>query len=135
MFEALALTGTIPEIRWSHGDDLCDCPLQNIAESTNPYTAATMRIRLCCIYKRMSEDPRYADLIQMIPAYYDENSDLFETEPMEWNVEDSDMPGYLWYRQVAAQSGRPLEEVRDRLQHLKPPKAVPKGTGVRLSSE
>jgi hypothetical protein len=59
---------------------------------------------------------------------------------MEWNSEDQGMPRALWYRQVATQNGRPLAGVRERLQHLDPPKAVKtdetrttKGFSVKLN--
>jgi hypothetical protein len=123
-------TVTIPEVRWVHGDDLCDCAFQRIGEWTNPYLARTLRVRMCCIWADLYE--QYPEFVQEVPAYYDENRDLFETEPMDWNAEDWDMPRYLWYRQVAAQSGRPLAEVRERLQYLEPPKRVPEGTGIKI---
>lgn len=115
------LGGEIPEIRWIHGDDLCDCTFQRIGEWTNPYIARTMRVRLCCIWSELYK--QYPEHVQEIGAYYDENEDRFETEPMEWNGE-SDMPPALWHRQLAVMRREPIEKIRHKFEGLEPPKGV-----------
>ena len=101
MLEALLLTGEIPEIRWEHGDDLCDCTFQRIGYWTNPYLARTTEIRICCVWKVMVEqNPEIAALVREIPAFDDYNKDRWVTEPAPWDSEDGDMPRALWHRQL-----------------------------------
>lgn len=107
-FDALAMD-TLPEIRWVHGDDLCDCTFQRIGEWTNPYIARTLRIRFCCVWAELLKD--YPDLVQEIPGFYNENTDEFETDPWAWNGE-GEMPRAIWYRQIQTVTGLPLDEVR-----------------------
>jgi hypothetical protein len=126
----MLMAGTIPEIQWVHGDDLCNCTFQRIGEWTNPYLARTLRVRMCCIWADLYR--QYPEFVQEIPAYYDENRDLFETESMEWNVEDADMPVHLWHRQIATLTGLSLPEVRDKFAGVPPPDAVPEGTGIKI---
>lgn len=123
----------LPEIRWVHGDDLCDCTFQRIGEWTNPYLARTLRIRFCCVWERLAE--QHPDLFQYIPAFYDENRDEFVTVPQEWNAEDADMPRALWYRQIQALTGESLDAIRARHDGQQPPMRVPPGTGIRLHQE
>ncbi len=120
----------LPEVRWVHGDDLCDCTFQRIGEWTNPYLARTLRIRLCCVWKVLAE--QYPEHVQEIPGFYDENRDEFVTVPMEWNAEDADMPRALWYRQIQAQTGVSLDYIRREYDGQEPPTRVPLGTGIRL---
>ncbi len=135
--EALDILGSgvsdeIPEIKWYYGDDLCDCPLQNIGWRTNPYTARTFKIRLCCLYEELGK--MFPHLVQSIPAFEDyRNNDELLTEPLRWNSEDADMPRYLWYRQLMAITGLPMAEVRRLYADKEPPKRVPEGMGVRLT--
>jgi hypothetical protein len=130
---SLSLASEIPEIQWKHGDDLCDCTFQRIGWWTNPYIARTLEIRLCCVWAKMAEE--YPDFFRESPAFTDySNGDVPVTELLEWNAEDADMPRALWYRQLASLHGRPLSEIRDRFQHMEPPKAV-KGSGVRLHGD
>lgn len=130
----LALTAGFPEIKWEHGDDLCDCTFQRIGLWTNPYIARTLRVRMCCIWAELyTMFPQY---VQEIQGYQDiNNGDVFVTEPVEWDSEDDPMPRHLWYRHLAAKFGRTLAEIRERCANLEPPKAVLKGTGKTTKSE
>ena len=101
----------IPEVRWMHGDDLCDCTFQRIGEWTNPYMGRTLRYRFCCIWKSLGE--QYPDFVQEIPAYYDENKGRMVSEPAEWNGEH-DMPRDIWYRQIQAVTGASLDRIREQ---------------------
>ena len=102
----------IPEIRWVHGDDLCDCTFQRLGEWTNPYLAKTMRVRMCCMWVELEK--MFPHLVQHIPAFYNENTDLFETDFIEWNSPDGEMPRALWHRQLSVAMGLPLDEIRNR---------------------
>ena len=135
MLEALLLTGEIPEIRWEHGDDLCDCTFQRIGYWTNPYLARTTEIRICCVWKVMVEqNPEIAALVREIPAFDDYNKDRWVTEPAPWNSEDADMPRALWHRQLSVQQNKPVEQVRKEYDHLESPRRLPKKTPpVRLT--
>lgn len=113
--------GNVPEVRWLTGDDLCDCLFQRIGDWTNPYIGRTHRVRLCCEWGELS-NPQY---VQEIPAYHSENEDLYYTEPREWDGE-TDMPRYLWIRQVAVQMGIPVSEAREALKDQQPPKGTPR---------
>ena len=122
------LGGEIPEMRWVHGDDLCNCTFQRIGEWTNPYMARTLRVRFCCIWAELYR--QFPQFVQEIPAYWDENTEEYVAKPAPWNLEDADMPQHLWHRQAAVESGRPLAQVRQLLRNQTPPQRVP-GTGVR----
>jgi len=124
------VSSAVPEVRWTHGDDLCDCTFQRIGEWTNPYLARTLRVRFCCIWAELYKD--HPAFVQEIPAYYSENTDRFETEPIEWNAEDAEMPRHLWYRQLAILHGRPLGEIRAMFETKEPPGRVPPGTGIKM---
>ena len=117
------LAGEMPEIRWVHGDDLCECTFQRIGDWTNPYIARTLRVRMCCIWAELYKD--FPQFVQEIPAYYDQNADRYETEPMEWNGED-DMPEALWHRQLAVMRRQPIEDIRRTFDGIEPPKGVPR---------
>jgi hypothetical protein len=110
-------TGDLPEIHWLPGDDLCDCAFQRIGQWTNPYIARTLRVRMCCLYKEMAK--QFPQFFQEIPAYYDSNRHAWRREPQEWDSDEADMPVYLWYRQMAAISGKPLDEIRRRYEMRK----------------
>ena len=125
MLEALLLTGQIPEMRWEHDDDLCDCIFQRIWYWTNPYIARTMEVRLCCIWKIIVEkDPEIAALVREIPAYDDYNRKIWVSEPAAWDSEDHDMPDAIWHRQLATEQEITVAEARERYGHLQPPKKV-----------
>lgn len=126
MLEALTLTNQIPEIRWTTGDDLCDCTFQRIGWWTNPYIAKTMEVRLCCAWAKLAEMfPEIGQYIREIPAFDDINGSRWQTEPMEWNGEE-EMPRSYWYRHIVAKTGKPLADVRQEYGHLNPPAGVPK---------
>lgn len=121
----VAADRAVPTVHWLHGDDGCDCTFQRIGEWTNPYLAETLRVRLCCIWRKIYE--QYPQFVQDIPAYYDQNRHAWVTEPREWDSEDADMPTYLWYRQRARLEGKPLAQIRNEYAgrvHERP-KAVP----------
>lgn len=109
--QAILAAGVIPAEFWIHGDDLCDCPLPQIGEHTNPYIAETIRYRLCCLLERLFA--QHQDLVQHIPAYYDPNRHLYVTEPAPWDSDEMDMPVGLWYRALAKKLGQPLNWVRE----------------------
>jgi len=113
----------MPEITWTHGDDLCNCTFQRIGDWANPYIARTRRVRVCCLENRMLEDNE--DLVQDIPGYFNENTGEFETEPWVWNGED-DMPESLFMRQTAIIQGLSLDETRVKFEGVEPPKGTPR---------
>jgi nitroreductase len=118
---ALIATTSIPDVRWMHGDDLCNCTFQRIGEFANPYLGQTLRVRFCCVWAELEKE--YPDFIQHIPAYWDDNSESWRKEPTEWDG-GSGMPRALWYRQQAFLQGKSLEDVRAELGDQEPPKAV-----------
>lgn len=122
----LGLTEQLPEIRWQHGDDLCDCTFQRIGWWTNPYLGRTLEIRLCCAWKKLGEMfPEVGQYIREIPAFDNYNTGRWETEPAAWDG-DYDMPRALWHRHLAAKTGKPLEQIRREYDHLMPPRGKPK---------
>jgi hypothetical protein len=125
MLEQLFLLDQIPEIRWEHGDDLCDCTFQRIGYWTNPYLARTMEIRMCCWYKALVEiHPELGAFIREIPAFDNYNTNQWETEPYDWSSQEADMPAAIWYRHLSAKTGKPLSEIRKEYAHLNPPRRV-----------
>ena len=116
-FDALGMD-TLPEIRWMHGDDLCDCTFQRIGEWANPYIARTMRIRFCCVWGELLKD--YPQHVQEIPGYFNENTEQIEQEPWAWNGEE-EMPRALWYRQIQTVTGLPLDTIRLKFRDINPP--------------
>jgi hypothetical protein len=110
------LAASVPDAFWIGGDDLCDCTFQRICEWTNPYIGRTQRYRLCCMWARIIQALGLEDCVQEIPAYYDENRHVYDTEPRAWDSEDMPMPRSLWYRQLAAQTGRTVAEMREAYQ-------------------
>lgn len=117
---SLALMDSLPEIKWQHDDDLCDCTFQRIGEWTNPYLARTMRVRFCCVWAEILRD--YPQYVEEIPAFYNYNEDKFVRDAWEWDSKDADMPRALWYRQIQTITGRPLEEIREKFHDKEPPK-------------
>ena len=113
----------MPEVTWTHGDDLCNCTFQRIGDWANPYIARTRRVRVCCLENRMLEGNE--DLVQDIPGYFNENTGEFETEPWVWNGED-DMPEHLFMRQTAIIQGLSLDETRVKFEGVEPPKGIPR---------
>ena len=124
LMEAIALVAAIPDVRWEHGDDLCDCTFQRIGSWTNPYIAKTLRVRMCCLWEALyAEHPEF---VQRIDAYWDENEQSYKTEPAPWDSNVGDMPRALWHRQIAIQTGLTLDEVRAEYADQEPPKAAVK---------
>ena len=111
----------IPEIVWTHGDDLCNCVFQRIGDWSNPYLGRTLRVRVCCMEQKMFED--YPEFVQEIPAFWDANTDTWVDGPLDWDGED-DMPRHLWHRQVAILTGLSLDETRVRFEGEEPPKGI-----------
>ena len=124
---------TPPEVRWVHGDDLCDCTFQILGDWANPYIGKTLRVRFCCIWAEIYKE--YPEVVEEIDAYYDENTDAYIPAPMEWDADDCDMPRALWYRQIATKTGKSLPEVREEYRDQEPPKRLPGGTGRPLMEE
>jgi len=120
---------------WQHGDDLCDCTFHNIQDWTNPYLGQTLRIRMCCLLRDLAT--MFPQYFEAVDAYFDHNRQqhIFSVQP--WDSEEHDMPRYLWYRQVAIQTGEPLAVVRARLKDQTPPSRVATGTGreTRIRTE
>lgn len=112
----------IPEVRWVHGDDLCDCTFVRIGMWTNPYTAQTKEYRFCCMWAELEK--MFPQFVRDIPGYWDENAKKYVREPAEWNGED-DMPAEIWHRQIQTITGRPLDEIRRKAPP--PPKGVKRG--------
>ena len=111
---SVAAVASIPEAQWTAGgDDLCDCMLQQIWEVTNPYSAQTVRVRLCCLLAAVeARFPEFSPFIQHISAWYDVNRHKLQTASLDWDSPKMAMPTSLWYRQIAHRTGRPLAEVR-----------------------
>lgn len=109
ILEALAV-GSLPDVKWKHGDDLCDCTFQRIGTWTNPYLAETLEVRMCCIWNEIYK--QYPEYVRTIPAYWDYNTESWETEPRAWDGEE-DMPKAMWHRQFAALTGTSVAEVRE----------------------
>lgn len=94
---------------WSVQDDLCDCVYQRMGYWNNPYIGETYEVRFCCIW---------AEFEKMWPQFFKRSY----AEPAEWNGE-FDMPKAIWHRQLSAELGMPLSQVRDM--GLEPPKGQP----------
>ena len=127
VLEAL-FTGTFPSTFWDCQDDLCDCTYQRIGMWTNPYLAETLEVRMCCIWAELYK--MFPQFVRVTPAYLDGNAKAWATEPMAWNGE-AEMPKAIWYRQLARQQGRTVEDIRaeysekDELRPRGKPKSVP----------
>ena len=117
------LPATIPGMEWVMHDDLCDCTFQRIGEWTNPYIGKTLRVRFCCIWAELHK--QYPQFVQELDGAFDYNAHQFVMEPKDWDG-DFDMPRAIWYRHLAAKTGRPLAEIRQEHADKEPPKAVPK---------
>jgi len=114
--------GEIPEEKWFHGDDLCDCTFQRMGYWTNAHLARTVRVRVCCIWAKLYA--QFPELVQEIPAWFDDNEKQYKIEPLPWNSEDEDMPAALWHRQLAVETGLALWQVRQLYADQEPPKKV-----------
>lgn len=124
----LLMVESIPEMRWEHGDDLCDCTFQRIGWWTNPYLGKTLQYRWCCVWKALVEkNPELAELVQVIPAFDNYNTGEWESGPREWDSTEGDMPRALWYRQIQTKTGESLDEIRARCEHLNPPSRIDDG--------
>jgi hypothetical protein len=111
-----------PEVRWVHGDDLCDCTFQRIGEWMNPYLGKSMTIRFCCVWEKFRE--QWPDLFMDMNGYWDENDQEYK-EAIEWNAE-YEMPRAIWYRQIQALTGKSLPDIRDEYGSQDPPQGVPR---------
>ena len=123
LMQAIALASAIPDIRWEHGDDLCDCTFQRIGSWSNPYIGKTLRVRMCCIWERIYE--QYPEFVQRIDASWDGNAGVYQTEPQPWDSDEWDMPRALWHRQLSASTGASLADVRAEYAGQEPPKRLP----------
>lgn len=115
----------LPEVMWDVEDDACDCTFPRVGFWTNPYTAATLEVRLCCVWKELYH--LFPGAVRETPAFFNYNTGEWCREPQAWDGERG-MPEHLWYRQLARQQGRSVAEIRaeyaSRL-HEKP-KGVPR---------
>jgi hypothetical protein len=109
-----------PEVRWMHGDDLCDCTFQRIGEWANPYIGKTETIRFCCVWQKFKE--QWPDLFMEQNGYWDDNEKKYQPVS-EWNAE-IDMPRDIWYRQLEAITGKPLPQIREEYASQDPPKGI-----------
>lgn len=125
--QAAEAVSNLPDVYWIAGDDFCDCTFQRIGDWTNPYLGRTLRVRLCCIWAELYK--MFPQFVQEIPAYYDQNRHQWWTEPIPWDSEEMDMPVSLWHRQLAQQTGRPLDEIKRTYDAKERPKRVNKGQG------
>jgi hypothetical protein len=127
IIEALAI-GNLPDQQWDVQDDLCDCTYQRIGMWKNIYLAETLEVRLCCLWAELYK--QYPQFLRVIPAYWNENTKEWETEPKEWNGE-SEMPKAIWYRHLARKLGRTVADIRaeyadrDELRPKGTPKPAP----------
>lgn len=108
VIEALAI-GSLPDVQWLHGDDLCDCEFQRICQWTNPYIGSTHEARLCCIWAELYK--QFPEHVRDIPAWFDINAQEWRTQPMAWNGE-TEMPKAMWYRHLARKHGRSVADIR-----------------------
>ena len=128
MLQSLENPEALPGMVWLTGDDKCDCTYQRIGKWTNPFLAETLEYRWCCIWAELEKLlPSIGQFVRVTNGYWDENRSAWALHPREWDGEDADMPTYLWFRQLAKQTGKPLaqirEEYKDRLSER--PKATP----------
>ena len=105
---ALWLT-ELPEAPWDLEDDLCDCEYPRVAMWKNVYLATQHEFRLCCIWSKLYEV--MPDVVRTIPGYWNRDTKTWLTEPWDWDGE-TDMPLFLWHRQVARREGISLPEAR-----------------------
>lgn len=118
----LPLEASLPEIQWNGGDDLCDCTFQRAGWWTDPYTARTLEIRLCCMWERLND--LFPGLMRLIPGWTDyNNGNRFVSEPMMWNGE-SDMGRAQWYRQIQTLTGKSLPKIREEFAGQEPPRGI-----------
>jgi len=108
--DIVSAMGVIPESFWDVNDDACDCTYQRIGMWTNPYLAETLEVRMCCIWKELYK--LFPQHVRTTPAFKNYNTDEWVLETMAWNAE-FDMPKSIWYRQLARQQGRPVDEIRE----------------------
>ena len=118
--EALAIS-ELPDVQWKMHDDLCDCTYQRIGMWTNPYLAETLEVRMCCIWAELYK--QYPQFVRTIPAFWNYNSEEWETEPRAWDGE-TDMPASMWHRQLARKMGIAIADAREMA--TQPPKGQPR---------
>ena len=129
----LPMEEDFPEVVWINGDDLCNCAFQRIGQWTNPYIGETLEVRLCCIWEELYK--QYPEHVRRTQGFWNDNTGKFEAGTRDWDSDESDMPLYLWYRQLARRSGRDLNSVRDEYKWRKSerPKKVEKREEVSFS--
>ena len=135
LIEAMSI-GSLPDVEWKQGDDLCDCTYQRLGSWTNPYIGETLEVRWCCIWAELGK--QFPEFVRTVPASYDHNQERWITQTRAWDGE-AEMPKAIWYRHLARKLDRPLSEIRaeySQKDHLRP-----KGRGesvplwVELSGE
>ena len=119
VIEALSIAA-LPDVQWTHEDDLCDCTFQRIGMWKNPYMMETLEVRMCCIWAELYK--QFPDFVRVIPGYYNDNTKEWETKPWEWDGEIQ-MAKATWYRHLARKENRSVAEVRAEYaekDHLRP---------------
>lgn len=107
---------------WDVNDDACDCTHQRVGYWYNPYHGEVLETRLCCVW---------AELEKQYPQFFRRTY----VEPVEWNALDTDMPRSIWYRQLAALTGKPLAEIRAEYAEQEPPqRLIPAPTEAQLAA-
>lgn len=92
------------------GDDLCDCTFQLVYEATNPYIGKTQRVRVCCILAKVQE--MFPEFVTLLDGWHDVGRQTLVETPLDWDNDTMAMPPRLWYRALAAKTGRPLADIR-----------------------
>lgn len=108
MLPLIETMGVLPEAVWLHGDDACDCTFQRIGMWKNPYLGETLEVRMCCIWAELYK--LFPQHVRSTPAYLTGDDEWVEGQ-RAWDGEH-DMPRALWYRQLARETGQPLEAIR-----------------------
>ena len=116
-------TDVLPEVFFDVGDDACDCTFQRIGLWTNPYIGETLEVRMCCIWAELYK--LFPQHVRVTPAYLDSNTNEWSEGPANWDGE-TDMPAYLWYRQLSRKEGLTLPEIRTKYADQTPPVGTPR---------
>ena len=116
--------GVLPETVWLHGDDACDCTFQRIGLWKNPYIGETLEVRMCCIWAELYR--LFPQHVRATPAYLTGDDEWLEGQ-REWDGE-TEMPRALWYRQIARETGRPLQAIREEYANIPSPAGTPRPT-------
>ena len=119
---AKAVSGEANDTEWNNQDDLCNCTFQRVGFWTNPYIGKTLLVRFCCIWNEFHK--QFPEFVLERDSFFNYNTNEYEDTPWEWDSKTGDMPKAIWYRQLATQTGKSLDEVRAEHGDLEPPKRV-----------